>query len=789
MNLETGLFPLLRLHAAGHEARMGRLLEFSRNVDTPPSTAFDGKYEVLERLGGGGMGEVFLVRHIHLEEKRVIKTLRRDRVLDPEAQRRFLREARFATQIKNPHVAILYDYSQLADGSYYMVWEHIAGEDVGHRLRRRGPFPVGLAVELGIQALRGLAAIHAAGMIHRDISPDNLMIADAGAEGRPLLKIIDLGLAKNLDNDPELEVTQDGMFMGKLLYCAPEQAGLVKGETLDNRSDLYSFSLVLYEMVTGLSPFDAETPQGSIFRRLSEDPLPLVGRNPAVAIPAALDAVVLRGLARERDKRWTDAQAYIAALEGFARSLAAASTQEIQLPPELQRRRATDAPPAPPAAAPTGSAPSVTKSELSRAERLDLLAQIDRAASRLRDGSRTATEVEALISAGRLREAFEAVTRLEQDNPRSPSLPELKQRLLESQGRGQSLPAPAPTIPVAPAPAVADSSAALRAVHERLREALRAGRLAEAQAALPELEQLAPGTPELGAYRDRITALAAAGERRARVDEAEAMVKRYLQKKQLELARLALATLVELQPDHRGRADYEACVQGLGEELQQDQRAGEVLTLARETLARGDVRGARKQVERLERIAPTLADQLAAEIAAAESAGRRDSEVEGVRERLETMLGNHRIDEARGELERLGGLGVSRVTVELYRSRLVEMVEQGRVEVAVGARRKAFEDRVQAGDFQGAREVVGNLSVELPGNPLVDELLRKVSRLEQEDARSRSITQGVTQIEKFIAAGDAATAELALRLLVQMDPENRRRKQFEKLIEGLKKRA
>ncbi|MDX1996467.1 MAG: serine/threonine-protein kinase [Thermoanaerobaculia bacterium] len=766
-------------------------------MSTSSGTAFDGKYEILERLGGGGMGEVFLVRHIHLEEKRVIKTLRRDRVRDPEAQKRFLREARFATQIKNPHVAILYDYSQLADGSYYMVWEYIAGEDVGSRLRSRGPFPVGLAVELGIQALRGLAAIHAAGMIHRDVSPDNLMISDAAAEGRPLLKIIDLGLAKNLDQDPELEVTQDGMFMGKLLYCAPEQAGLVKGEILDHRSDLYSFSLVLYEMLTGRSPFDAETPQGSIFRRLSEDPLPLVGRNPQVAIPVALDSVVLRGLARERDKRWPDAASYISALEAFARSLAAASTQEIELPPGFRASAAVAPPPA------AGSMAGITKSELSRAERLDLLAQIERAANRLREGSKVVAEVDALIAEGRLREAFGAVTRLEQENPRSPSLPELKQRLLEAQRKAQA--APVPSAPAAPAPAVAppppiaapvpaaapppaveEPVVTQREVLERLREALRAGRLAEAQTAFAELEALAPAATELGTYRERLNALAAAADRRRRVDEAEAMVKRYLQKKQLELARLALSTLVELQPDHRGRADYEACVQGLAEELQLDRRAAEVLAAGREALTKGDVKLAKKQAERLERIAPDLADRLVAEIAEAETVDRRANEVGEVRERLEKLLEGRRLAEVRTEIDRLGDLGVSRVTVELYRSRLVELVEQGRTEAAIGARRKAFEERVAAGDFQGAREVVGELQEELPGHELIDELLGRVSRLEQEDARARAITQGVAQIEKFIVAGDAAKAELALRVLVQMDPENRRRKQFEKQIEKLR---
>ena len=101
------------------------------------------------------MGEVYLVRHVHLQELRVVKILRQDLAADPSAQKRFMREARLATQVKHPNVAILYDFSTLADGSFYMVWEHIQGQDVGDRIRRHGPFPVRVAVRLAIQALPG----------------------------------------------------------------------------------------------------------------------------------------------------------------------------------------------------------------------------------------------------------------------------------------------------------------------------------------------------------------------------------------------------------------------------------------------------------------------------------------------------------------------------------------------------------------------------------------------------------------------------------------------------------
>ncbi len=311
-----------------------------------PGSILDGKYEIVQRLGSGGMGEVYLVRHVHLQELRVVKILRQDLAADPSAQKRFMREARLATQIKHPNVAILYDFSTLQDGSFYMVWEHIHGQDVGDRIRRVGPFAVPTAVRLGIQALHGLEAVHAAGVVHRDLSPDNLMITEDKA-GNLRMKIIDLGLARTLEADANFEITQVGMFMGKLQYCSPEQAS-PGGTTLDNRSDLYSFGLVLYEMIAGLPPFDSENQHGFIFKRLSEDPLPLRGRNRQVDVPAELDRVVRRALERDRELRFADARAFIAALEKVEQSLNAMETKEIPMGPIVSSLEAPPAPAPPP---------------------------------------------------------------------------------------------------------------------------------------------------------------------------------------------------------------------------------------------------------------------------------------------------------------------------------------------------------------------------------------------------------------------------------------------------------
>src|SRR4029077_18207527 len=211
-----------------------------------PGQILDGKYEILDKLAEGGMGEVYRARHLHLDEIRIIKVTKPDAAGEGFEPRRFQAEARLATLVRHPNVAALYDFSRLPDGSFYMVWEFIDGITLEEWLRRHGPLPAARALEVARQILAGLGEIHAQGIVHRDLSPDNILLRE-GAESRLQAKIIDLGIAKRVAADP-LERTGTGLFLGKLKYCSPEQAGaLPRGEMLDARSDLYSFGVVLYE--------------------------------------------------------------------------------------------------------------------------------------------------------------------------------------------------------------------------------------------------------------------------------------------------------------------------------------------------------------------------------------------------------------------------------------------------------------------------------------------------------------------------------------------------------------
>lgn len=262
----------------------------------------DGKYEVLGRIGGGGMGEVYRVRHLHLEEQRVIKVMRADLARSQEAVERFSNEARLATKIKHPNVATLHDFSRLPDGSFYMVWEHIEGQDVEGWLQRRGRFPLSIALDLAIQVLAGLEVVHEEGIVHRDLSPDNLMIT-TDPRGRLGVKIIDLGLADQITALGELS----GQVGGKLNYCSPEHLGLVEGVRPDHVSDLYSFAIVLYRMLTGVLPFPKAQTAADVAQRGSIRPRAL-----------SLDSIhqlMQRALAFDRAERFQLASDFRSVLE------------------------------------------------------------------------------------------------------------------------------------------------------------------------------------------------------------------------------------------------------------------------------------------------------------------------------------------------------------------------------------------------------------------------------------------------------------------------------------------
>ena len=740
-----------------------------------PGTVLDGKYEVVERLASGGMGEVYLVRHVHLQELRVVKILRQDLAADPVAQKRFVREARLATQIKHSNVAILYDFSRLPDGSFYMVWEHIQGQDVGDWLRQRGPFPVATAIRLGIQALRGLGAIHAAGIIHRDVSPDNLMIMENNRK-QAWLKIIDLGLAKNLaaedaTSSGSFEITQVGMFMGKLQYCSPEQAGAASGEVLDRRSDLYSFALVLYEMITGLPPFESESPHGFIFKRLSEDPLPMLGRNPKVAVPAELDRVVRQALERDREKRFPDAVSFIVALEKVEKGVSKVETREVMMPPESRD------------AGPTGATAPVrqrSSSELSRAERIDLLAQIERAAKRVSESSLDLARAEGAVAAGQLDEARRMVAQIEAVNPRSPGLDQMKERLAKATAAAASPGAspPAAAVPASPPP----PAAAKPARRPQMKPA----------APAPDATTPAPAAPAAGPASPAAGGQAApppAGEDQAaglreRTAEAEKVLRRYIERKQLPLARLALETLLDLQPRHPNRGDYESWVNLLTEEVEQDRRAEVALAAGRASLTRRDFARAREELEVVKRndLSGERGEALAAELDEAEKGMRLGAEFESRKLRLTELLAARKVAEAEREIEHLAGLGLSNITLDSYRERLREVKAAGEQERLAAPIEKRYRELLQAHDWFGAREAAAEMERSAPASPRAAAMYAEIERLESVFRRQQAAEQGVRQVDAFLEKGDLGSAELALRILLSIDPENRHRKRLERQL-------
>lgn len=284
-------------------------------------TLLDGKYEILGLLGAGGMGEVYKARHVHLGAYRCIKVVKPSLMADEAYRQRFLREARLATQIHHPNLAAVHDFSILGDGTSYMVAEFIDGTTVRQWETANGRFPLPLAVEVTMQVLAGLDHIHRRGLLHRDVSADNVMLS-FDAEENLLVKIIDLGVAKDVRTSNDVDTTQAGVFMGNPKYMSPEQLGeLEEGESLDGRTDLYSLGVVLYEMLTGLPPFVAKTPNLYIVKHLTEEPRTFQEADPTLDLPSGIEAVVMRALEKNRDRRHASARAFAETLAPYGARL------------------------------------------------------------------------------------------------------------------------------------------------------------------------------------------------------------------------------------------------------------------------------------------------------------------------------------------------------------------------------------------------------------------------------------------------------------------------------------
>ncbi len=316
----------------------------AQSDDTPPraSDATDpliGRrvrdFLVEKRIGHGGMGAVYRAQHLLLGEPRALKVIRAELFRSvPQAVERFEREARIAVRLRHPNLVLLHDFF-VEDGAHFLVMEYVVGQSLGDLLHARAALSTAEICAIGAQCCAGLAHAHELGIVHRDLSPENVMLTPT-PEG-PAVKIIDFGVARaalsteQSAHTADATLTRAGDFIGKPRYASPEQAGSLRpGEALDGRSDLYSLGLLLYEMATGALPFQSESALGYLALQLYQAPPAPSQLRPELAVSPELEAVILRCLEKDRTRRFASARELGAALEAVGRANAERLTRAVR---------------------------------------------------------------------------------------------------------------------------------------------------------------------------------------------------------------------------------------------------------------------------------------------------------------------------------------------------------------------------------------------------------------------------------------------------------------------------
>lgn len=262
------------------------------------------EYVILDLLGKGGMAKVYKARHVLLDELRAVKFLRPELRERQECIARFHREAQIMVHLRNRHLVLLHEFGTVGNELLFLVMEYLDGETLRKRLRRTSWLPTGDAIRIVRQVSLGLAEAHRLGIIHRDISPDNIQMVRDGDE--EIAKVIDFGIAKNVLNAGG-KITQTMKLVGKAEYVAPEQicapVGEEEREPVDGRTDVYSLGVTFYELLTGSKPFEAKSSKAYLAKHLTEVPKPLSETNPLVRVAPAIEDLVQRMLAKKKEDR------------------------------------------------------------------------------------------------------------------------------------------------------------------------------------------------------------------------------------------------------------------------------------------------------------------------------------------------------------------------------------------------------------------------------------------------------------------------------------------------------
>jgi eukaryotic-like serine/threonine-protein kinase len=279
-----------------------------------PNTIIDGRYRVLSRLGSGGMADVYLAEDQLLGRSLAVKVLHHHFAEDQEFVERFRREASSAAGLSHPNIVAIFDRGEW-DGTYYIAMEYVPGRSLKELVREQGSLDPVMAIDIVTQILQAARFAHSRGVIHRDLKPHNVILDE---EGRA--RVTDFGIAQAGASD----MTMTGSIMGTAQYLSPEQA---QGHAVSAASDLYAVGVILYELLTGVVPFDGDTAVAIAFKQVSAQPLPPSAVNPTV--PAALDEVVLRALAKDPAARYGSAEEFIAALRAARERLPARAATAI----------------------------------------------------------------------------------------------------------------------------------------------------------------------------------------------------------------------------------------------------------------------------------------------------------------------------------------------------------------------------------------------------------------------------------------------------------------------------
>ncbi len=301
---------------AGPDPRSGRpsedFFDLTKTIEAPKKeltrgTTLANRYEIIEELGKGGMGRVYRVEDTKLKQEVALKLIKPEIAKDKKTIERFRNELKLAREIAHRNVCRMYDLNE-EKGTHYITMEYVRGEDLRSSIRRFGQLPIGKSISIAKQICEGLAEAHRLGVVHRDLKSNNIMIDKEGN-----VRIMDFGIARSLEAK---RITGAGVMIGTPEYMSPEQ---VEGKEVDQRSDIYSLGVILYEMVTGRLPFEGETSLSIAMKHKSEEPPDPKDLNDQIS--EGFSQVILRCMKKDKEKRYQDAEELLSQLNNLEQGI------------------------------------------------------------------------------------------------------------------------------------------------------------------------------------------------------------------------------------------------------------------------------------------------------------------------------------------------------------------------------------------------------------------------------------------------------------------------------------